>query len=103
MFKAHRECFATFRLDDAFHLISAGCGTGNMSESSYRHLTHVVAEQLSSVFECKVNAYGTDNEIVNDDILTILKNMGAIKSSATGTSGSYPLSSTASLDWIKKG
>ncbi|MBN6149155.1 hypothetical protein JR065_02280 [Xanthomonas sp. AmX2] len=103
MFKAHRECFTPSRLDDTFHVIFAGCSTGNMSESSYRHLTHVVAEQLSSVLGCRVNAYGTDDEIVNDDILDILKSMGTIKTSATGANGSYRLPSGVSLDWIKKG
>ncbi|MDR6675170.1 hypothetical protein [Xanthomonas sp. 1678] len=103
MFRAHRECFAPSRLDETFHVIFAGCSTGNMSESSCRHLTHVVAEQLSSVLGCKVNAYGTDNEIVNDDIDDILKNMKAIKASATGANGSYLLQSRVSLDWIKKG
>lgn len=103
LFTEHRECFAPRRNDRTFHIVFAGCSTGNKSKRSLMHLTHVVAESLSVIFECTVNAYGTDNEIVNDDILEILGNMETIISSAAGVSGSYPLNSGVNLDWVKRG
>ncbi|TCO80722.1 hypothetical protein EV699_11257 [Plasticicumulans lactativorans] len=102
LFDEHRACFAPSRGDDTFHVVFAGCSTGNKSEKSYKHLTHVAAAALANLFQCQVNAYGTDDEITNDEIEEIITFIETIKGSATGGSGSYALKTGVNLDWVKR-
>ena len=99
-----RDCFAADRRDSTFHLIFAGCSTGNLSEISFKHLTKVAAKVLAPILNCTVNAYGTDNVIENDEIIYILEHIEVIKATATGGTGSIPIETDAgvNLDWFKR-
>jgi hypothetical protein len=102
LFEEHKGCFSPDRQYGTFHVVFAGCSTGNQSETSYKFLTHVVAETLAEVFNCPVNGYGPDNEITNQEILEILGKINDIKSSTIGDSGTYDLETGVGLEWVKK-
>jgi hypothetical protein len=103
-FRIHQDCFKPDRDHDTFHVLFAGCSTGNLTKLSHKHLTNVVAKTLAKLFQCNVNAYGTDKTIENDEILHILTNIETIKGGATGVSGTYVLNErqNINLDWVKR-
>jgi len=105
LFRDHKECFSPDRDNNTFHVVFAGCSTGNQSTKSIKYLTHEAAKELADVLKCKVNAYGADDVIKNSHVDKILDNIETIKGMSTGQAGSYPLSTNdgnVNLVWVKR-
>ena len=86
--------------DGIFHVMFAGCCTGNLSEKSYRFITHKVAKKLAGLLNCTVNAYGMRESINNAHVMETLEDIDKIKGSAPanpgGPEGTYILELRAS-------
>jgi len=104
-FHENREAL---NLGGVLHILFLGCKTAEQSSLSYKTLPKVVASALSQKLQCDVICYGTDQEIVNEEIVVAIGNIKKITDAASGGGlhGSIGLAeyddeleSITNLDW----